>query len=542
MTIRVLSFDFDGCLFHTGYINSEEKSVIFSNQVFLDRIKSENDRYSQSIVMVGSNRQSKRVDKLNAEIANKGSCFPAIKAISHYLDVNLDLFLLADLHGDLAYGTTFARALYPQAINHAEWLFDETKVTVLYAQLQKIALENPTEDIEFYFYDDKGCNYRVIRDDRGHDRLVLCDGILEWLQRFYSLHPDLIPKHVTLFLNQYSGNIVKPFVKIKGTGFVDANFRNTVKEMCQQTILSQRIAASYQEQLFVGKVLNPKLLKERKALILGNEIVKSPILLRSPKLNYIDLIRKRMNDLFIAAEKGDLLTIKRLHRLGIDVNIRDYYLRTPLFRAVESNQIEAVKLLWELGAFVDLPDRHQRSPLFLAVYLGSFPMMRVLCHLGADIDMRDIQGRTPLYVAAQYGKIVAMKHLQALGADLQQQDNQRRTPFYIASAKGQLDALILLFNWHVDITCPDEDGVMPLAIKSPENQDVPPLLLQRIVSLHYKRLKNPCHFEGLSTYSLFTHNASIPEVLNEADDASVVDELKDDRGNYHPRYLGLQQF
>ncbi len=39
---------------------------------------------------------------------------------------------------------------------HSDWLFDETKATIIYAQMHKIANENPNEEIVFDFYDDRG--------------------------------------------------------------------------------------------------------------------------------------------------------------------------------------------------------------------------------------------------------------------------------------------------------------------------------------------------------------------------------------------------
>src|SRR5690606_35608535 len=116
---------------------------------------------------VGSNRQSKKIDEMNAikfipnlGLRHIGSCFPAIQKMSQYLESELDPFLMADVYGNLAFGTSFNRAL--KSLNdpslkqeHAEWLFDESKVSVIYAQMQKKANEYPDEEIIFDFYDDR---------------------------------------------------------------------------------------------------------------------------------------------------------------------------------------------------------------------------------------------------------------------------------------------------------------------------------------------------------------------------------------------------
>ncbi len=79
MTIRVLSFDFDGCLFNIDYINSKAKDVVHSNEVFLNKIKQENKEFEKAYTLVGSNRQSLNIDLVNSR--NKGllSCCKANK-------------------------------------------------------------------------------------------------------------------------------------------------------------------------------------------------------------------------------------------------------------------------------------------------------------------------------------------------------------------------------------------------------------------------------------------------------------------------------
>ncbi|MCX7117248.1 MAG: hypothetical protein NTW94_04980 [Legionellales bacterium] len=169
--------------------------------------------YGPVITFVGSNRQSKEIDEVNGIVGNKGSCFPAIRRICDILETELDTFLLADIYGDLPDGTAFANATNPEYKgSHAKWLFDNHKGTILYAQMQRIANANPKEPIVFDFFDD-----RV--------------DILESLERYFSKHPSLIPSHVTLRLHQYEGFEVKRHCSIQGHGFIDANYRETVKEM-----------------------------------------------------------------------------------------------------------------------------------------------------------------------------------------------------------------------------------------------------------------------------------------------------------------------
>ena len=211
--IRIISLDFDGCLFHRAYLDSIDKNVISANQEFLEYLNKSKDKYSKTTIMIGSNRQDKRTDLINSR--SSGSCFPAIKRIADFLDVELDTFLLADVYGDedgdFKTGTSFARIMEHYPGKHATAEFDEFKSSLLYAQIQKSALDHFDEEIVFDFYDDK-------------------IEILNFLEDFYRKNPFLLPKKVKLCLHQYvKGELKKDFRPIHGTGFIDGDYRLTTK-------------------------------------------------------------------------------------------------------------------------------------------------------------------------------------------------------------------------------------------------------------------------------------------------------------------------
>jgi hypothetical protein len=251
MTIRVLSFDFDGCLFNLNYINSYNKDVIKSNQAFLDKIKAQNAAYKKVYTFVGSNRQSYLIDIYNS-YGGKGSCFPSVGIINKYLGGILDTFLLADIYGDLPDGTSFKNAINKDYKGeHSQWLFDETKASIMYAQIHKVANENLNEEIVLDFYDDRGNGARTRRD------------ILEQLKEFYTKYPELIPNNVTLRLHHYTGGAVTLMAEIKGTGFIDSNYKQTVKDMAAQSQNDYNTGIS--QPIYVADKVDPKLLVNRKA-------------------------------------------------------------------------------------------------------------------------------------------------------------------------------------------------------------------------------------------------------------------------------------
>ncbi|RUQ78856.1 hypothetical protein [Legionella septentrionalis] len=217
MPIGVFSLDFDGCLFHQDFCTSGNKNVIHHNIPFLrDHLLELKKTFSKTIAFVGSNRQSYTIDIGNAW--GKGSCFPALEKICIFLGLDLDTFLLADIYGNLPAGTSFNRAIeaYVEAYEgeHADWLFDETKVSILYAQMHKIAQENPNEDIRFHFYDDK-------------------DSILKSVSEFFTQYPELMPKNVSLIISKYAGDVqaLQQIATITGCGIIDNDYRATVKKM-----------------------------------------------------------------------------------------------------------------------------------------------------------------------------------------------------------------------------------------------------------------------------------------------------------------------
>lgn len=292
MTIRVLSFSFDGCLSseipypvvsHLGQKSSpsQGRDVIAANAPLLNQLNADKTLYSKSIVFSGSYRQSVKSESLYP--AERGSSFPQMKEVSDYLEASFSPLLLADIYGDLEDGTSFRRGMDPAYKGeHAEWLFDKSKVLIIQAQMHQVAMEAKAQQLA------KG----VTKDEP----IVFCffenrKDVLDDLNKFYSANPDLIPKNVSLQLYNYSGTFtpaeeavirkpykpsgpepvfvcnslaarqirkaeaeekenekknestlvkpkntptLKPYSTIKGNGFIDKNYKQTVRDMGEQ--------------------------------------------------------------------------------------------------------------------------------------------------------------------------------------------------------------------------------------------------------------------------------------------------------------------
>jgi hypothetical protein len=208
MTICITSFDFDGCLFHAGYVSNPSKDIIAANQSLLSSLLNEKKNFTKTITLIGSSRQSYFIDLICR--AKTGSCFPAIQTVSDYLGSTLDPFLLADIYAKLPSGTAFHRAIsQDNHEEHPDWVYDGSKLSILYAQTHKVAKDHPNENILFKFYD---------------DQMV----ILDELHNLYSQHPEALPDKVILQLNHYDGGKVSSKFPITGLGKIDLDYPQTL--------------------------------------------------------------------------------------------------------------------------------------------------------------------------------------------------------------------------------------------------------------------------------------------------------------------------
>ncbi|MGE3920979.1 MAG: hypothetical protein AB7F64_08660, partial [Gammaproteobacteria bacterium] len=270
------SLDADGCLLNPNFAESREHTldVVLHNQHLLQEIIDTAQSYQdgktqvQLQVISGSNRGDLKYDQSNSKQASlyKGPYFQQLIAFTTALfeqltkngiPVQFHPFIMADLYADLPPGTSVEKILnfwantvangqlrkfleghsilgnpvwqehenllvqyysqnFDPNIQHACWVFDESKITLLYAQMHMAAcqaLNDPNARIIFNF-----------RDDR--------EDILTELNEYFEKYPGLIPENMVLNLYQYNGTAKsKLFASIQGTGEVDRDYKNTIKSI-----------------------------------------------------------------------------------------------------------------------------------------------------------------------------------------------------------------------------------------------------------------------------------------------------------------------
>jgi cytohesin len=131
-----------------------------------------------------------------------------------------------------------------------------------------------------------------------------------------------------------------------------------------------------------------------------------------------------------AAERGNIIDVKRHLAAGADVNATNRFESTPLHIAIDNGHKEIAELLIAKG----------------------------LLSKGADVNAKDGWGETPLHWVET--KEVA-ELLIAEGADVHAKDKWGFTPLREAAANGHKEIAELLIGKGADVNAKYEDGGTP---------------------------------------------------------------------------------
>lgn len=232
--VNVILGDIDNSLFHS-YPQTPGKPpiqdwLIKSNTrlLALQLLAIRTEQYDRVIIGYGTNRQDFRTDQCNPG----GTCAPVLPLLQSYFQQELDCevliepFLMADLYGSKPAGTSYRSILkehyaHTSRQQHSRSLLDESKISLIYAQIHRAALNNPdAKQITIDFYDDS-------------------PGILYKLHHFFRAHPQMIPSNTILRLHHYEGRSPKSYGKpIQGTGIIDKFYVWTVRLFAAVTCYS----------------------------------------------------------------------------------------------------------------------------------------------------------------------------------------------------------------------------------------------------------------------------------------------------------------
>jgi ankyrin repeat protein len=126
--------------------------------------------------------------------------------------------------------------------------------------------------------------------------------------------------------------------------------------------------------------------------------------------------RDSSQDFVTAAKTGDLETVIRLLKDGVDVDATDSKHRaTALMWAAHEGHPEIVKVLIEKGAAIDARNPTGETALWFSAQKGKIEALKILHENGADSNVIGERGETALDVARKNGHQDIVDYLRQAG-------------------------------------------------------------------------------------------------------------------------------
>jgi hypothetical protein len=137
------------------------------------------------------------------------------------------------------------------------------------------------------------------------------------------------------------------------------------------------------------------------------------------------VLEKDKTHLMIAAEKGDIQTVRAILDSDFDINIDSTSPTgmTALIYAALHGHIEIVNLLLSRGASLH---NDGECTLMQSAVMGGQNLVELLLDAGAEINARNKYGETALMYAVSWGKTSVVKLLLDRGADPNIKDNKEK--------------------------------------------------------------------------------------------------------------------
>jgi ankyrin repeat protein len=145
----------------------------------------------------------------------------------------------------------------------------------------------------------------------------------------------------------------------------------------------------------------------------------------------------------IAASRGDVGTLRRLEREGLDVN-EPFGGTTILADAAAAGHEASVSALVAMGADVNQRGVGQITALMRAALTGNCGTVSTLLRAGADANAASACGYTPLMYAAMSGDVQRVRTLLGAGADPTAVNHVGHTATDCAAENGQAEVARIL--------------------------------------------------------------------------------------------------
>lgn len=157
---------------------------------------------------------------------------------------------------------------------------------------------------------------------------------------------------------------------------------------------------------------------------------------------------------------------------GIDIEIQDDYLRTPLILATTMKREKLVTLFLNKGANVLAQDNNRLTPLFIASDYGFIEISQLILNKTNNTENRTYNGLTALMIASYNGRLEIVKLLIEHGADVHAVNNKQKykTPLDYAKERKHSDIINYLTPIVESSTSPAE--AFKSLIKNIKNNNV----------------------------------------------------------------------
>lgn len=177
--------------------------------------------------------------------------------------------------------------------------------------------------------------------------------------------------------------------------------------------------------------------------------------------------RKRVLELFEAAQTNNTGKLQRVLDEGIDVNSRNDQGRTALLIATRANAIQAARLLISAGGDVNAMDDIHDSPYLYAGAEGRLEILKMTLAAGADLKSINRFGGTALTPAAHRGHVEVVRLLVTTPIEIDQINSLGWTALLEAVILGDGGArhqqiVAILLDAGADSSVADDDGVTSL--------------------------------------------------------------------------------
>ena len=193
-------------------------------------------------------------------------------------------------------------------------------------------------------------------------------------------------------------------------------------------------------------------------------------------------------NIFAAAEVGDLEAIKKHLKGGADVNAFNKQGYTALHLAVRRGQKDAAALLLEKGTNVNA-ERKGKTTLDFA---GKNEEIAALLREKGGKTGKEIKAAGSIFSAAQSGLVDAVKTHLVAGVDVNGKNKGGYTALHLSAKKGHIEVAKVLLEAKADIVAASKSGKTPLHYVAyyNGNLDLAKLLLEAAVPVNAKDGKN----------------------------------------------------